>query len=67
MLTTLKWPVTLMLTMRIQEFGGQWAMVLKPFGPEWGRILQVENLFSKCTYIQKPIRQTDLYKLQARC
>jgi len=40
MLTTLEWPVTLVLTMRIRVFGGQWAMVLRPFGPEWGRILQ---------------------------
>jgi len=55
MLTTLEWPVTLVLTMRIRVFRGQWAMMLRPFGPEWGRILQVENFVFLS--VQKPTHQ----------
>jgi hypothetical protein len=55
MLTTLEWLVTLVLTMRIRVFRDQWAMVLRPFGPEWGRILQVENFVFLS--VQKPTHQ----------
>ena len=64
MLAALEGPVTLVLIMKMRVFGGRWAMVLRPFGPECGGILQVEN--STFLSVQNQL-VTLTYKLQVGC